>query len=135
VTKRPSPSGLEVRAPVDLRAEVRGPRSEQVEAVSEDRVSPLEYALAGIELEAGDGRHRRQHRTTQRSDRVDPSEGCRDLSGPHAERPCSQPSLAKSAASEGGHAPNRGPRPRALPERQTLAKPDSQPVGMRPATQ
>ena len=36
MTKRPSPPGLEVRTPVDLPAEVGRPRSEEVEAVSED---------------------------------------------------------------------------------------------------
>ncbi len=62
VTKRPAPSGLEVRSPVDLAAEVGGPGSEEVEAVGEGRIGTLEDVLARLELEAGDGRHGRQDR-------------------------------------------------------------------------
>ena len=103
--------------------------------MSEDRVGPAEDIRARLELETGDGRHRRQDRTAQRCDRIEPSQRRCYLSGLYAEGPRPQPSLTKSAATEGGHAPDRGPRPRALPERETLAKPDSQPVGTRPATQ
>ena len=103
--------------------------------MSEDRVGPLQEVIARIELEAGDGRHGRQDRAAQRFDRIDSSECRRDFSRPCAKRPCSQPRLTKSATPEGGHPPERGSRPCALPERETLAKPDSQPVGMRPATQ
>jgi hypothetical protein len=76
MTERPSPSSLEVRPPVDLPAEVGGPRSEEIEAVSQDRVGSLEDVFASSEVEAGNGRHGRQDRTAQRSDRIDPSERC-----------------------------------------------------------
>jgi hypothetical protein len=135
MTKRPSPSGLEVRPPVDLAAEVGRPRSEEVETVSEDSIGPLDDVLACIELEASDRRHGRQDRTAQRADRIEASQRRRYLFRLRAERSSFQPRLTKSAAPEGGHAPEGGSRPRALPERETLAKPDSQPVGMRPATQ
>ena len=103
--------------------------------MSEDRVGPFQEVLARIELEAGDGRHGRQDRAAQRGDRIDPAECRRDFLGPCVERPCSQARLTRSAAPKGGHAPDRSPRPCALPERETLAKPDSQPAGTRPATQ
>ena len=103
--------------------------------MGEGRIGTLEDVLARLELEAGDGRHGRQDRAAQRGDRIDPSERCRYLSRPCAERPCSQARLTRSAAPKAGHPPERSPRPCALPERETLAKPDSQPAGTRPATQ
>ena len=103
--------------------------------MSEDRIGALDDAPAWIEFEAGDCRHCRQDRAAQRRDRIDSSERCCDFPGARAERPCSQPRLARGAVPELGHASERGSRPRAPPERDTLAKPDSQPVGMRPATQ
>ena len=103
--------------------------------MGECRIGTLEDVLPRIELEAGDGRHGRQDRTAQRCDRIEPSQRRCDLSGLYAEGPRPQPSLTKSAATEGGHAPDRSPRPRALPERETLAEPDPQPVGTRPAIQ
>ena len=62
MTKRPAPSGLEVRSPVDLAAEVGRPGAEEVEAVGEGRIGTLEDVRACLELEAGDGRHGRQDR-------------------------------------------------------------------------
>jgi len=103
--------------------------------VSEDCIGSLEDVFACADLEAGDGRHGRQRRAAQRFDRIEASERLRDVSGPSAQRPCPQPSLTNSALPEGGDAPERCSRPHAPPERETLAKPDSQPVGMRPATQ
>jgi hypothetical protein len=103
--------------------------------VGKGRIGTLEDALARLELEAGDGRHGCQDRTSQRCDGIDSSERCRYLFGPCAERPCSQARLTRSAAPKAGHPPERSPRPCALPERETLAKPDSQPEGTRPATQ
>lgn len=103
--------------------------------MSEDRVRPLDHVVAGSELEAGDGGHGPQHGTAQRRDRIGSSERCGHFAWLRVEGPGSQPRLAKSAAPEGGHAPESSPRSCALPERQTLAKPDSQPAGTRPATQ
>ena len=103
--------------------------------MGECRIGTLEDVLPRIELEAGDGRHGRQDRAAQRGDRIDPAECRRDFPAPGVERPCSQARLTRSAAAKGGHAPDRSPRPCALPERETLAKPDSQPAGTRPATQ
>jgi hypothetical protein len=49
--------------PVDLAAKVGWPRSEEVEAVSEDGVSPFEEILARMKLEARDGGQCGQDRT------------------------------------------------------------------------
>jgi hypothetical protein len=82
VAERPPTSGLEVGPPVDLTAEVGRPGAEEVEAVGEDSVRPLDHALVRSELEAGDRRHRGQDGSPQRRYRIDSSQRCLHLLRP-----------------------------------------------------
>ena len=66
---------------------------------------------------------------------VGPTECRVELAGANAQRSRSQLRLARDALAECGRSAQRRLRARLAPERETLAEPDPQPTGTRPAIQ
>lgn len=66
---------------------------------------------------------------------MDAAERRRQLTRLHAERPKAELPFAGGSGGQLCGASQRSLRPYPAPERETLANPDSQPAGTRPATQ
>jgi hypothetical protein len=140
VAKGPAAAGLEVGVPVDLCAEVGGPRAEQVEAVGSALVGSREDVLAEPGLEGRDRRQGGQHRSAQRPHRIRPCQRCRQLAGAGRKRAAAEHDIARNTA---GEACTPAPKSRrSVPESGSAELRDSvgqagphYVAGVRPATQ